>query len=185
MSKSNKNQLILLSQYIKYSNVISLLKWIKYKNRLTFAYYTLTLWDFKSSKCSKNLTSVKSKKEIFKNMSKYRNTVYYDFKSRFLAIFSSNYHHRLLLKIPFPDHTFSKISKYRTENLHFSSTGKYYALSPPAAPFNPWIEADENCMDMRYGMSTVEQYRKEEIGKENQLQTACIRNKRETTWIQS
>ena len=29
------------------------------------------------------------------------------------------------------------------------------------------------------------QYRKDEIGKENQLQSACIRNKREKTWIQS
>ena len=115
-------------------------------------------------------------------MSKYRNTIYYDFKSRFLTIFSSNYQHRLLLKIPFPDHIFSKISKYRTENLHFSSTGKYYALSPPPAPFNPWIEADENCIDMWYGMSTGEQYRKEKIGKENQLLAACIRNKREATW---
>ena len=26
-----------------------------------------------------------------------------------------------------PDHTFSKISKYRTENIHFPSTAKYYA----------------------------------------------------------
>ena len=61
-------------------------------------------------------------------MSKYRNTVYYDFKSRFLAIFSSNYRHRLVLKIPFSDHIFSKISKYRTEKFHFPSTGKY---TPP------------------------------------------------------
>ena len=28
--------------------VITLLKWIKYKNRLTFAYYSITFWDFKS-----------------------------------------------------------------------------------------------------------------------------------------
>ena len=65
-------------------------------------------------------------------MSKYRNTVFYDFKSRFLVIFSSNYQHRLLLKIPFPDHIFPKISKYRTENLHFPSTSKYYAT-----PYRP------------------------------------------------
>ena len=62
-------------------------------------------------------------------MSKYQNAIYYDFKSRFLVIFSSNYRHRLVLKMPFPDHVFPKISKYPTENLHFPSTGKYYALS--------------------------------------------------------
>ena len=50
-------------------------------------------------------------------MSKYRNTIYYDFKSRFLVIFSFNYQHRLVLKIPFPDHIFPKISKFCTENL--------------------------------------------------------------------
>ena len=63
-------------------------------------------------------------------MSKYRNTVYYDFKSRFLVIFSGSYRHQLVLKIPFSDHIFPKISKYCTENLRFSSTGKYYA--PPS-----------------------------------------------------
>ena len=52
---------------------------------------------------------------------------YYDFESRFLVIFSSNYWHRQVLKIPFPDHIFLKISKYHTENLHFLSTEKYYA----------------------------------------------------------
>ena len=60
-------------------------------------------------------------------MSKYRNTVYYDFKSRLLIIFSSNYGNRLVLKLLFPEHIFIKILKYRTENLHFSFTGKYYA----------------------------------------------------------
>ena len=60
-------------------------------------------------------------------MSTYRNTVFYDFKSQFLVIFFSNYRNRLVLEIPFPDHSFPKISKYRTENLHFLSTGKYYA----------------------------------------------------------
>ena len=119
--------------------VISLLKWMKYKNRLTSAYYSIRLWDFKSSKCSKNLASVKSKKEIFKNISKYRNTAYYDFESRFLAIFSSNYRHRLVLKIPFPDDIFSKISKYRTENLHFPATGKYYTPPPPPQVMHQWI----------------------------------------------
>ena len=63
-------------------------------------------------------------------MYRYRNTVFYDFKSRFIAIFSSTCRHRLVLKIPFPDHIFPKILKYRTGNLHFPSTGKYYA--PPS-----------------------------------------------------
>ena len=67
-------------------------------------------------------------------MSKYRNTFYEDFKPQFLVIFSRNYRHRVVLKIPFPDQIFPKISKYRTENLHFPSTGKYYALPPPAPP---------------------------------------------------
>ena len=46
-------------------------------------------------------------------MSKYRNTVFYDFEPRFLFIFSSNYWHRLVLEILFPDHIFPKISKHR------------------------------------------------------------------------
>ena len=62
-------------------------------------------------------------------MSKYRNTVFYDYQSRFPVIFSSNYGHRLVLKLPFPDHVFFKISKYRIENLYCPSTGKHYA--PP------------------------------------------------------
>ena len=41
-------------------------------------------------------------------MSKYRNTIYYDFKSRFVVIFSSSYRHRLVLKILFPTILFSK-----------------------------------------------------------------------------
>ena len=63
-------------------------------------------------------------------MFKYRNTIHYDFKSRFLVIFSRNYRQRLVLKIPFPDHIFLKISKYRAENIYFPSTEKYYAPSP-------------------------------------------------------
>ena len=62
-------------------------------------------------------------------MSKYRNIVFDDFKSRFLANFFSNYRHRLVLEIPFLNHIFLKTSKYRTENLHFPSTAKYYVLS--------------------------------------------------------
>ena len=51
------------------------------------------------------------------------------------------------------------------------------------ARFDAWKEANENYMDMWYGMPIGEQYRKEESGKENQLQAAYIRNKREKTWI--
>ena len=74
-------------------------------------------------------------------MSKYGNTVFYDFKSRIFFIFSSNYRHALVLKIPFPSHMFPKISKYLTKNLHFPSTSKYYAPpSPPPSspPFAYW-----------------------------------------------
>ena len=70
-------------------------------------------------------------------MSKYRNAVYYDFKSRFLVIFFSSYRHRLVLKIPFLENIFPKISKYCTENLHFPSTDKYYVSSP----FPPTLNA--------------------------------------------
>ena len=47
---------------------------MKYKNRLTFAYYSIKFLDFKSlQKCSKNLASVKSKKNKFDvQISKYR-----------------------------------------------------------------------------------------------------------------
>ena len=38
---------------------------------------------------------------------------------------------------------------------------------------------------MRYEMPAIEQYRKEETGKENQLLATCIRDKREKIWIQS
>ena len=44
-------------------------------------------------------------------MSKYRNAIYYDFKSLYLVIFYRDYRHRLVLKIQFPDHIFPKISK--------------------------------------------------------------------------
>ena len=82
----------------------------------------------KSSKSSKNLASVKIRKEIFfERRPNIEIPFFYDFKSRFLVIFSNNYRHRVVLEMPFPNHIFSKISKYRTENLHFPSTGKYYA----------------------------------------------------------
>ena len=41
-------------------------------------------------------------------MSKYRNTVLYDLKFRFLVIFFSNYQHCLVWKILFPNHFFPK-----------------------------------------------------------------------------
>ena len=41
-------------------------------------------------------------------MSKYRITVFYDFKSRFFVVFSSNYRHHLVLKIPFSRPYFSQ-----------------------------------------------------------------------------
>ena len=46
-------------------------------------------------------------------------------------------------------------------------------------------EANERYLDMRYEMPAIEQYRKEETGKENQLLATCIRDKREKIWIQS
>ena len=115
--------------------VTTLLKWISYKNSSVFGYYNiLTFYCFKKSLQSvlKIWQVLKSKKKYFWKMSKYRNTAFYDFKCRFLVIFVSNYRHLLVLKIPFPDHIFTKISKYLTENLYFSSTGKYNA--PPLTP---------------------------------------------------
>ena len=94
MSKSNNNQLTLLSQYIKCSTGQKLL--------------TKKFFFSKDAQISK-----------------------YHFKSRFLVIFSSNYRHCLVLKIPFSDHIFAKISKYHSESLQFLSTSKYYAPLPP------------------------------------------------------
>ena len=56
---------------------------MKYKNRLTFAYYSITFWNFKS------------RQGVQIPISRY---------------FFSNYRHRLVLEIPFPDHIFPKIS---------------------------------------------------------------------------
>ena len=82
-------------------------------------------------------------------MSKYRNTVLYDFKSRFLFIFSSNYQHRIVLKIPFPNHIFPKISKYSTKNLHFSFIGKCDAASKQRTWFiATWWQPDDS--NVRY-----------------------------------
>ena len=110
---------------------------MSYKNRLLFTYYNiLRFYCFKKSLQSvlKTWQVLKSKNKIFWKMSKYRNTVFYDFKSRFLVIFVSNYRHRPVLKISFPDHIFPKISKYCTENLYFPSTGKYCV--PPSIEYN-------------------------------------------------
>ena len=41
-------------------------------------------------------------------MSKYQNNVFYDYQCWYL-VFSSNYRHRLVLKIPFPDHIFQNL----------------------------------------------------------------------------
>ena len=112
--------------------VTTLSRWRNYKNRLVFVYYNiLRFCCFKESLQSvlKSWQVLKSKKKFFRKMSKYRNIVFDDFKSRFLANFFSNYRHRLVLEIPFLNHIFLKTSKYRTENLHFPSTGKYYVLS--------------------------------------------------------
>ena len=109
---------------------ITLSKWIKYENRLTFIYYSKIFWDFESlQSVSKTWQVLKTKKNFLKKMSKYRNTFFWNYQSRFLVIFSSNYRHHLVLKIPFPDHIFPKISKYRTENFYCPSTSKCYA--PP------------------------------------------------------
>ena len=65
---------------------------MKYKNRLTFAYYSITFWNFKSRQGVLKIWKVlKAKNKFLKKMFKYQNTVYYGFKSRFLVIFSSNY----------------------------------------------------------------------------------------------
>ena len=46
--------------------VMALLKWIKYKNRLTFTYYSIKFWDFKSLESVPKTSQVlKTKKEFF------------------------------------------------------------------------------------------------------------------------
>ena len=46
--------------------VITLLKWMKYKNRLTFAYYSITFWDFKSLQSVPKIWQVlKTKRKFF------------------------------------------------------------------------------------------------------------------------
>ena len=82
------------------------------KNRLTFAYYGITFWDFNSLQdVTKTWKVLKVKTKFLKKMFKYRNTVYCDFKARFVIIFSNNYRHCLVLEILLPSHIFPKISK--------------------------------------------------------------------------
>ena len=52
------------SQLFKYF-VITLLKWMKYKNRLAFAYYSITFWDFKSHQSVPKTWQVLEPKYIF------------------------------------------------------------------------------------------------------------------------
>ena len=131
MSKSNKNQLILLSQYIKFSIV-------SYKNRLTFAYYSITFWDFYSLQgVTKTWKVLKAKTKFLKEMFKYRNTVYCDFKARFVVIFSNNYRHCLVLEILLSSHIFPKISKYNVLKIFISCLP---AKTTPPTPFHHhWV----------------------------------------------
>ena len=52
-----------VSQYIKCSNVS--LKWMKYKNKSTFAYYSITFSDFKSSQSFPKTWQVLTPKKKF------------------------------------------------------------------------------------------------------------------------
>ena len=117
--------------------VTTLLKWRKYKNILTFAYYSITFWDFKSLQgIPKVWQKLKAKNNFLKKMSKYRNTVWYDFKSRFFVIFYSICRHRLVLKIPFPDHIFPTILKYHIMKI-FISHPPANTMLPPSDPPPP------------------------------------------------
>ena len=51
--------------------------------------------------------------------------------------------------------------------------------------FDALKEANPKHLDVRYGMYAKGKYRKEETGKEIQLQETCIQDKRGKTWIQS
>ena len=106
---------------------------MSYKNRLLFAYYNiLRFYYFKKSLQSvpKTWQVLKSKKNFFLK------DVQIPISGGFFCFFFSIYQHHLWLEVPFSDHIFPKISKYRTENLHFPSTGKYYATTSPL-PLSP------------------------------------------------
>ena len=90
--------------------VITLLKWVKYKNRLTFAYYSIK----SLQSVSKTWQVVKAKNIFLKRCS--------NIKIPFFMISNPDsslffFRNRVVLKTPFPDDIFPKISKYRTENL--------------------------------------------------------------------
>ena len=137
--KSSKNQFILLFAVNQMFQcfVITLRKWMKFENRLTFAYYSVTFWNFKSlQSVSETWQMLKKKRFFYKNLPNIEVLFFYDYQSWFLVIFSNNYQHRLLFKILFLDHIFPKVLKYCTENLYFPSTSKY--TSPPS-PFFFWL----------------------------------------------
>ena len=79
-------------------------------------------------------------------MAKYRNTVFSHYQSRFLVIFSSNYQHRLVLKIPFPKyryHIFSQNLEIPYQNSLFHVYRKI--LRPPLQSFtNPSFNGCKN-----------------------------------------
>ena len=119
MSKSNKKPFhslltvyffLLNEMYIKCSNV-SLP--CCYKSRLVFAYYNiLRFYCFKKSiqRVLKTWLVLKPKKKIFWKMSKYRNTVFDDFKSRFLVVFFQ--------QLPAPSSVGNTVSRpYFSQNL--------------------------------------------------------------------
>ena len=110
---------------------------MSYKNRLLFAYYNiLRFYYFK-----KSLQSIAKTWQVLKSK---KNFVLKDVQIPISRRGGgggggfSIYRHHLWLEIPFSDHVFPKISKYRTENLHFPSTGKYYATTSPL-PLSPPI----------------------------------------------
>ena len=113
--------------------VITLLKWMKYKNRLAFAYYSITFWDFKSFQSVPTTWQKLKAKNIFLKIdvqiSKYR-------LLWFQIPISRYFQHCLVLKIPLSRPYFSQNPEYRTENLHFPSTGKHtiYPSPPPLSP---------------------------------------------------
>ena len=85
-----------LSSFCSESNVqcfvIMLWKWMKFENRLTFIYYSVTFWNFKSlQSVSKTWQMLKTKKIFLQKSSKYWSTVYPDFSLFFPIITSTVY----------------------------------------------------------------------------------------------
>ena len=96
---------------------------MKYKNRPTFAYYSTTFWDFKS--VPKTWQKLKAKYNFYKKMSKYRKTVYYDFKSQFFVIFLVITGTVYSWKYRFLSIYFPKSRNTVLKIFFFPSTGKY------------------------------------------------------------